>query len=170
MYIMIQIILLACLKCSIKLPASAELLLSTVNGIFTLSSFDKQDIFENLNLPAGLLDDDKLFSNLGGISFILVFILILLAIVLVLGVVVRNKNGVIFGLLTKIKKILFWNFIIRYMQVAFINLSYSALKDVKVANSNNERIISINILALLGVMVILFCYLLLRRPLYYLDM
>lgn len=111
-YITLQILLLFGLKSRNQNPASLELLLNTIDGIVNLSSFNKQDILETLQLPTNLLANGSLLSNLGGIAIMFVFLLILIALVLIIRKMKTNQK--VKSVVNKIKAVLFWNFLIRY--------------------------------------------------------
>ena len=94
-YCMIQLLLLINLNCNFQIPASADLLLSTINGIVNLSSFDKQELANTLHIPTGygLLKENSLLSNLGGIAIVAIALPLVITIVLILGLVLRTKKA-----------------------------------------------------------------------------
>ena len=65
---------------------------------------------------------------------------------------------------------IFWNFLIRYLQVSFINLNYASLTSVLTTSNLFEKIMSANILAVLYSLACLVCYVLLTTPNEYLSL
>jgi len=60
------------------------MLLSTVIGILNLSSIDKRQIAEKVQVPAEIIKQGGLFDGLGGISIICGFVLLLALSIIVL--------------------------------------------------------------------------------------
>jgi hypothetical protein len=111
-FCVLQIILLANLNGSILVPASTEILLSSISGIINLSSFDKQFFSEKLKIPANLFQKNSLLSNLGGVALLFGVILLILILVLTLGKVLKSKK--VQNIMIFLKNFFFWNFLIRY--------------------------------------------------------
>ena len=85
-------------------------------------------------------------QTISGISLAILIILVLIAAVLVIQKFKLSEK--LKGLVNKVFKFIFWNFLIRYMQVAFINMNYSSLTSVLTTDSLFDKIMSANILAL----------------------
>ncbi len=98
-----------------------------------------------------------------------IFIVLILAVVIF---VIRkfNLSGKLKNGVNKVFKFMFWNFLIRYFQVSFINLNYASLKSVLTAENLADRIISANILGVLYFLVCLVAYILYTRPNEYLSL
>ncbi len=96
-----------------QLPANVSIMINTITGIINLSSLDKKSIAEKLHLDQAKLAKDGLLSNLDGIAFSAVFV-VLIVLVLVMGIYFGRNSPKVRSILLKIKNVIFWNFLIRY--------------------------------------------------------
>jgi hypothetical protein len=74
-----------------------------------------------------------------------------------------NKIQKVKEVLKKVIDFFFWNFLIRYFQVSFINFNYAALVSIQNPDSLSDKIISSNILTLLYSLIAIICYILVKR-------
>lgn len=65
---------------------------------------------------------------------------------------------------------LFWNFLIRYFQVTFINFHNAGLTSIQQPANLSDKIVSANILAIQYLIVAIVCYILVSRNSFYLDL
>lgn len=165
-YSTLQIIQLISLETKVQLPASVILISNTIDGIINLSSLDTKSIISSINIPA--IKESSLLLKLSGISLAIFIVLILAVVIFVIrkfNLSGKLKNGV-----NKVFKFMFWNFLIRYFQVSFINLNYASLTSALTADNLADRIISANILGVLYFLVCLVAYILYTRPNEYLSL
>ena len=87
-------------------PASATLLIDTIDGVLSLSSL--KAYIQKLNLNAA----GSIVENLGGLSIIGIGVGILLMFILLLSMALRHPK--IIGYVERIKLFFMWNFCIRY--------------------------------------------------------
>ena len=119
-----------------------------------------KSILAAIKLPA--IQENSLLAKLSGVTLA---IFVVLLIILVIFVVKKfNLSKKLKTVLEKVFKYIFWNFLIRYLQVAFINLNYASLTSVLTTDSLFDKIVSANILAVLYLMVCLVGYILYSRP------
>lgn len=105
-------------------------------------------------------------QKLSGVS---IAILVILLFVCAIFIIRRfNIGEKLKALAQKIVKMIFWNFLIRYFQVAFINLNFSFLTSVKTTDSLFEMIFSIIIVLAMYALVCFLCSYLLSRTQEYL--
>lgn len=165
-YSTLQIIQLISLETKVQLPASVILISNTIDGIINLSSLDTKSIISSINIPA--IKESSLLLKLSGISLAIFIVLILAVVIFVIrkfNLSGKLKNGV-----NKVFKFMFWNFLIRYFQVSFINLNYASLTSALTVDNLADRIISANILGVLYFLVCLVAYILYTRPNEYLSL
>jgi hypothetical protein len=99
-----------------------------------------------------------LIAKLSGISLAIFIILMLIVAILVIRKFKLSEK--LKNVANKVFQFIFWNFLIRYIQVAFINMNYSSLTTVLTTDSLFDKIMSANILALLYLLVCLVIYIL----------
>jgi hypothetical protein len=140
------------------------LVTKTVDGIINLSSLDIKSIIATMKLPT--IQDNSLLAKLSGVSFAILIIFLLVLVIYVMRKF--NLSEKMNKFVNKIIKYIFWNFLIRYSQVSFINFSYASLTSVLTTESLSEKIISAIILTLLYLLVCLIAYILYMKPYSYL--
>jgi hypothetical protein len=86
---------------------------------------NKEDLKSYVHIPDSLLQPNSYVMLLGGIG--LAGIVILLLIIAVLLVRKFGKSDKVKEAAQKIKNMLFWGFLIRYLQTAFLNLTLGAI-------------------------------------------
>lgn len=116
-----------------------------IDGILNLSSLDMNTILSTAKLPT--IQKNSLIAKLSGVS--LAVFIILALVVVILGIRKFNLSEKLKNFVQKVFKFVFWNFLIRYLQVSFINLNYASLTTVLTTDSLLDKIMSSNILALL---------------------
>lgn len=116
------------------MPASALLIVQTLDGIVTLNAFNKNEVTDRIGLKS--LSSSRLFSNLGGIA--LLVILVILFVILIVLLVKICKHPKIKNVLDKIKTILIWNFVIRYFYASYLNFCYSSFVTLSSSESSIE--------------------------------
>jgi hypothetical protein len=84
-----------------------------VTGIINLSSLNKDQIANTLNIDQAKLSKGGLFDNLDGVAFCAFFI-VLLVLFLGVGVYFGRNSPKLRSTLLKIIAVVFWNFLIRY--------------------------------------------------------
>ena len=104
----LQLILFIYQETNMQVPASATLLINTIDGILSLSSLDKKALIQKLRLDAA----GDIVENLGGLSIIGIGVGILLMFILLLSMALRHPK--IIGYVERIKLFFMWNFCIRY--------------------------------------------------------
>lgn len=137
-----------------------NLISNTIDGIISLSSLDMKSILSAIKLPT--IQENSLLAKLSGVS--LAILIVLLLAVVILAMRKFNLSERIRKLVNSIFRLIFWNMLIRYLQVSFINLNYASLTSVLTRNNLFEKIMSANILAVLYAAVCFVCYILLTRP------
>ncbi len=123
-YCALQTIILFVQQSNIFAPSSVEIVIESISGIINLSSLDKQQIAEKLRLDT--VSKSKVFQSLDGVALSAIFILLAL-LVIGLALVISRKSPKARQLFTKIKNMIFWNFLIRYFQASFIGFNIAAL-------------------------------------------
>ena len=99
--------------------------------------------------------NSSLFQNLGGIALAVIGVVILVIFVVIMKMVCRHQK--IQTVLQKVKKILIWNFIIRYFYASYLNFLFGALATLTNPQSLTEdKIVSGVIVFVLIVTNILF--------------
>ncbi len=146
------------------MPASVELLSSTVSGMINLSSLDKQQAASKINMSEKI-STSSFYQNLDGIKLVLILIFLAVCLLAVAWCLIKNKKVLL--LLLKAKDFLFWNFLIRYFQVSFITFNYKSLNSI-VGFVNSEMATSIMIVSIQYGLVLYSAYYLTRKPLLYL--
>ena len=127
-YCALQVLLLFVLRSNIQLPASVDIVVSSISGIINLSSLDKQLIAAKLHLNA--IMDNTFFQSLDGVALSAIGILFVV-LVIGLSILVSRKSAKAHYYFVKIKNTIFWNFLIRYFQASFIGFNFAALKVVQ---------------------------------------
>ena len=128
--------------------------LNTIDGILNLSSLDMNAILSTIKLPE--IPKNSLMAKLSGISLAIFIVLVLIVVILVIRKF--NLSEKLKNVVNKVFTFIFWNFLIRYLQVAFINMNYSSLTIVLTTDSLFDKIMSANILALLYLLVCVVIY------------
>ena len=165
-YSVLQIVMLVTLEANVKLPVSVTIVFNTLDGILNLSSLDMNAILSTIKLPT--IAQNSLIAKLSGVSLA---VFIVLALIVVILVIRKFKiSGKLKNLVNKVLKFVFWNFLIRYLQVSFINFNYASLTSVLITDSLADKIMSANILALLYLLVCLISYILYTRKEEYLSL
>jgi hypothetical protein len=106
---------------NMQLPASATLLINTIDGILSLSSLDTKALKQKLHLDAV----GDVVDSLSGLSIIGIAGGVLILLVLVISMALRHPK--IKGYVERIKLFFMWNFCIRYYQVTFINIHFDSI-------------------------------------------
>ena len=119
-----------------------------------------------MKLPA--IQENSLLAKLSGVSLAILIILVLSVVILIVRKL--NLSEKIRKFVNKVFRLIFWNFLIRYLQVSFINFNYASLTSVLTTESLFEKIMSANILTVLYSLVCLVCYILYTRPNEYLSL
>jgi len=118
---------------------------------------------EKLNLE--VIANSEFFKSLNGVAFAAIFVL-LATFMIGFVVLITRKFPKVHLWFLKIKDMIFWNFLIRYFQVAFISFNYGALNIVLNTNGGFKDIASsIFILALQYLIVIIIAIHLSRKDL-----
>ena len=146
--------MLISLEANVQLPASVNLLINTIDGILNLSSLDMNAILSSIKLPE--IPKNSLMAKLSGISLAIFIVLVLIVVILVIRKF--NLSEKLKNVVNKVFTFIFWNFLIRYLQVAFINMNYSSLTSVLTTDSLFDKIMSANMLALLYLLVCVVIY------------
>jgi hypothetical protein len=95
--------------------------------MLSLNAFDKDLALESIG--AKEVTKSPLFHNLGGIAFMAVFVI--LAIIIVGLMIKFCKQSLFQRLISKIKEMLLWNFVIRYFYAVFLNFFFSSIVSLK---------------------------------------
>ena len=95
---------------------------------------------------------------MGGIALIIVVFLLIIVVIVFLRKF--NKIQKLKEFIKKVMEFFFWNFLIRYFQVAFINFNNAALTSIQNPESLSDKIVSSNILAILYSLVVMIGYIL----------
>jgi hypothetical protein len=119
-----------------------------------------------MKLPT--IPENSLILKLSGVSLAILIILVLAVAVLLIRKF--NLSEKLKNFADKVIRFVFWNFLIRYFQVAFLNLNFASLTSVLVPESLQDLIISAIILAVLYCLVCLVGYMLITRPNEYLSL
>ena len=155
----LQIVLLVYQQINMQIPASSSFLINTVNGVLTLSSVDKKALSQKLHLAA-----DGLVDTLDGLSLIGIFGGLLVLCLLVIIRFIRHPR--LQCLVAKIKRIIMWNFSIRYFQVTFLNLLFQVSKQLIGSTfSIKSTLPALSILVFQMTVLATFCYVLIKWPL-----
>ena len=90
-YSALQIILIVNQKSNIQMPASVQVIVSAIDGIVNLSSFDKKEAASKLKLDS-LFDEDSVLNSLGGVSLAVIGILLLILVLIAMRFACRHPN------------------------------------------------------------------------------
>lgn len=135
----LQIVVLFVLHSNMYMPASVDVVINSVNGIITLSSLDKNKIASFLHLDS--ITNSKVFQSLDGLAIAGIGILIIIVVIGFL-ILISRKCPKLLLFFTKIKNIIFWNFLIRYFQASFIGMNYSAITVILASGGGMSEIAS----------------------------
>jgi hypothetical protein len=130
-----------------------------IDGILNLSSLDMNMILSSIKLPE--IQKDSLVAKLSGVSLAILIVLAFVVIILVIRKLKLSEK--LKNFVNKVFKFVFWNFLIRYLQVSIINLNYASLTTILTTDNLLDKIMSANILALLYLLVCLVIYILCTR-------
>jgi hypothetical protein len=166
-YLTLQLILLIYTKSNIQLPVCVLLLTSTIESVLKLSSFDKKTLTSKLDVPSTFTTEGGLLDSLGGISILAGLVILIAAVVAI--AYKFSSHPKIKPLLLKIKLFFFWNFLIRYFQVAYIDLQFNALVQIFSGPTIIGKISSLCIIGVQFFTVCLFTSVILGRPAEYLK-
>ena len=112
-------------------PASVQIMAESVSGIINLTSFDKEKIASKLRLDS--ITNSQVFQSLDGVALSAIGIL-LIVIFLLIVIAITRKSPKVFQFFTRIRDIIFWNFLIRYFQASFIGFNFAALTVIQKRN------------------------------------
>lgn len=103
------------------------MVINQIAGIINLSSLDKEKVATLLHLDS--ITESELFKSLDGIALSAIGIVLA---VLFIGValLISRYSPRVYEFFLKIKQTIFWNFLIRYFQAAFIGFNFAALMNV----------------------------------------
>lgn len=134
-----------------------------ISGMINLSSFKIQTIAKQLHIDISNLESGGLFQYLNGVALVAILVLLLIIVIILLTLLCRNK--IVQGYVTKIKQILFMNFLIRYFQASFINFNFSSQKSLQNSKTGDQEVApSVFILIFQYIMVIwIICFLTRKR-------
>ena len=143
-----------------QIPASASLLINTIDGILSLSQLDMKALTQKLHLDAV----GDVVDSLSGLSIIGIAGGVLILLVLVISMGLRHPK--IKGYVERIKLFFMWNFCIRYYQVTFINIHFDSITQLLKSPISFPASLSPALILLLSTAVLItFSYVLLKWPL-----
>jgi hypothetical protein len=119
------------------LPATAFTTITALHDIISLNAFNKDEALEKIG--AKDITKSPLFSNLGGIAFLAVIVIIS---IIIIGIMIKFcKQPFCQRIVNKIKAMLLWNFVIRYFYAVFLNFFFSSIVSLKSEDSTIADIV-----------------------------
>ena len=149
------------------MPATAITTITALHDIISLNAFNKDEALENFGTKD--ITKSPLFSNLGGIAFLAVIVVIA---IIILGIMIKFcKKPFCQRIINKIKAMLLWNFVIRYFYAVFLNFLFSSIVSLKSEDAKiADIVISSFILTALLSVVFAFTRLLVQLDSSFLEM